>query len=146
MVKTIYKKSRRKDIFSSGWPLVTKTGLMWSVSLTQIGVKWPLSNKCDGCSNLVFALNVGIADGFNIFPILFVIFHTGVVACLPANNMSRRRPLCQTYSNGYAERVWFLQETMEFFLDENHLRGKKVKFFWVNIFHFGCHCRIQYHF
>ena len=27
------------------------------------------------------------------------------------------------------KRVWFLRETIKFFLDENHLSGKKVKFF-----------------
>ena len=48
--------------------------------------------------------------------------------------------------NCVTKRVWFLRETMKFFLDENHLWGKKVIFFWVNIFHFGCHCRIQNNF
>ena len=45
-------------------------------------------------------------------------------------------------------RVWFLQETMNFFLDENHLWGKKKKWFYflVHIFHFGCHCRIPNYF
>ena len=36
-------------------------------------------------------------------------------------------------------RVWFLQETIDFFCYENHLRI----FLGVNIFHIGCHCRIQ---
>ena len=34
------------------------------------------------------------------------------------------------------QRVWFLRETMEFFLDENHLRSKQIKFFWGPYFSF----------
>ena len=102
--------------------LTSFTGYVAYCPIIHKGQKW--RNRGQNRGNF-FPEIEGILKG-NREQNLFVYVQRFKGPAIPKHRLPSKYTIVETPSG---TRVWFLQETMKFFLDENHLQGKKVKFF-----------------